>query len=79
MEQKDLASASGVAKSTIGAFEIKNEGARLSKRINRALIEAFEREGLQFIPENGGGPGVRFRAPIGNQSLSLTQIAEGTT
>jgi hypothetical protein len=67
MEQKDLASASGVAKSTIGAFEIKDEGARLSKRINCALIEAFEREGLLFIQENGGGPGIRFRDPIGNQ------------
>jgi hypothetical protein len=31
---------------------------------NRALIEAFETAGLQFIPENGGGPGVRFRHAI---------------
>jgi hypothetical protein len=54
-------------RSTIGAFEIKDETARLSKRINRMLIEAFERAGLQFIPENGGGPGVRFRDPIGDQ------------
>jgi hypothetical protein len=64
MEQMDLASASDVARSTIGAFEIKDESARLSKRINRALIEAFEQAGLQFIPENGGGPGVRLRHPI---------------
>jgi DNA-binding XRE family transcriptional regulator len=70
MEQMDLASASDVARSTIGAFEIKGEAARLSKRINRALIEAFERAGLQFIPENGGGPGVRFRDPIGDQGQS---------
>jgi hypothetical protein len=69
-EQKDLASASDVAKSTIGAFEIRDEEARLSKRINGALIEAFERAGLQFIPQNGGGPGVRFRDPIGNQGPS---------
>jgi DNA-binding XRE family transcriptional regulator len=70
MEQNDLASASDVARSTIGAFEIKDETARLSKRINRMLIEAFERAGLQFIPENGGGPGVRFRDPIGDQGQS---------
>lgn len=70
MEQNDLASDSDVARSTIGAFEIKDETARLSKRINRMLIEAFERAGLQFIPENGGGPGVRFRDPIGNQGQS---------
>nr|WP_099508679.1 XRE family transcriptional regulator [Microvirga ossetica] len=64
LEQKDLASASDVSKSTIGAFEIKDEGARLATRTNRALIEAFERAGLEFIPENGGGPGVRLRHPI---------------
>jgi transcriptional regulator with XRE-family HTH domain len=63
-EQKDLASASGVPKSTIGAFEIKDEGARLATMNNRALVEAFERFGLQLIPENGGGPGVRLRHPI---------------
>ena len=64
LEQKDLASASEVSKSTIGAFEIKDEGARLATRTNRALIEAFERAGLEFIPENGGGPGVRLRYPV---------------
>jgi transcriptional regulator with XRE-family HTH domain len=63
LEQKDLASASEVSKSTIGAFEIKDEGARLTVRTNRALIEAFERAGLEFIPENGGGLGVRLRYP----------------
>jgi hypothetical protein len=70
MEQYDLASASEVARSTIGAFEVRDETARLSKRINRMLIDAFEHAGLQFIPENGGGPGVRFRDPIGNQVQS---------
>ena len=61
IEQKDLASAAGVAKSTIGAFEIKGEDARLSGRINAALLETFEAAGLVFIPENGGGAGVRLR------------------
>jgi DNA-binding XRE family transcriptional regulator len=64
LEQKDLAAASDVSKSTIGAFEIKDEGARLATRTNRALIEAFERAGIQFIPENGGGPGLRLQQPI---------------
>ncbi|MGU3663171.1 hypothetical protein ACLBX9_03100 [Methylobacterium sp. A49B] len=27
----------------------------------RLLIEAFEKGGLEFIPENGGGSGLRFR------------------
>jgi transcriptional regulator with XRE-family HTH domain len=63
LEQKDLASASGVSKSTIGAFEIKDERSRLSTTNNLALVEAFERAGLQFVPQNGGGVGVRLRTP----------------
>ncbi len=73
LEQKDLALASDVSKSTIGAFEIKDEGARLGKRTNRALIEAFERAGLQFIPENGGGPGVRLRDPVPDHPRSKSR------
>jgi transcriptional regulator with XRE-family HTH domain len=64
LDQSDLAAASGISKSTIGAFEIKDEGARLFKVNNQALIEAFERAGLLFIPENGGGMGVRLRDPM---------------
>ena len=60
-EQADLAAASEVSKSTIGAFERRDETARLTTMNNRAVVEAFERAGLEFIPENGGGPGVRLR------------------
>ncbi|NEU15155.1 XRE family transcriptional regulator [Methylobacterium sp. BTF04] len=60
-EQADLHEASGVSKSTIGAFERRDETASLTTMNNRALVEAFERAGLEFIPENGGGAGIRFR------------------
>lgn len=60
-EQADLAEASGVSKSTIGAFERREEDARLTTMNNRAVVEAFEKAGLEFIPENGGGEGIRFR------------------
>ena len=60
-EQADLAEACGVSKSTIGAFERREETARLTTMNNRALVEAFEKAGLEFIPENGGGAGIRFR------------------
>lgn len=64
MEQHDLALLSGVSRSTIGAFEIKDESARLMGTNNRALIEAFEHAGLQFIPENEtAGCGIRLRYP----------------
>ena len=58
--QKELALASGVSQSTIGAFETKSEKARLAGMNNRALVEAFEGAGLLFILEDGGGPGLRF-------------------
>ena len=62
-DQSALAEASGVSKSTIGAFEIKDESARLTKMNNRAVVEAFERAGLEFLSSEGdGGAGVRFRA-----------------
>ena len=59
--QGELAEASGLSKSTIGAFEAKDEAARLTTMNNRAAVEAFEGAGLEFIPENGGGAGIRFR------------------
>lgn len=63
-EQADLAEASGVSKSTVGAFERREESARLTTMNNRALVEAFEAAGLEFIPENGGGAGIRFRLRV---------------
>ena len=50
------------SKSTIGAFEAKGEDAKLTTMNNRALVEAFERAGILFIPENGGGVGLRLQA-----------------
>jgi hypothetical protein len=60
-QQSDLAEASGVPKPTVSAFETKEGSARLMGANNRLVVEAFEKAGLQFIPENGGGAGVRMR------------------
>lgn len=60
-QQQDLATASGVPKPTISAFELKPETGKLATLNHRAIVEAFEAAGLEFIPENGGGAGVRFR------------------
>ena len=59
--QGEFAEASGLSRSTVGAFEAKDESARLTNMNNKAAIEAFEAAGLEFIPENGGGAGIRFR------------------
>ncbi len=59
--QHDLFEASGVPEPTLQAFEAKEAKARMSTMNNKAVVEAFEKAGLQFIPENGGGAGVRTR------------------
>lgn len=63
--QGEFAEASGLSKSTIGAFEAKDEAARLTTMNNKAAVEAFEAAGLEFLPGNSSGPGVRFREPQG--------------
>jgi DNA-binding XRE family transcriptional regulator len=60
-QQGALAEASGVPKPTVSAFEARGGDANLTHMNNKAIVEAFEKAGLQFIPENGGGAGVRLR------------------
>lgn len=57
--QGQLAEAAGVARATIAEFE----GGRRTPIANNlaALRNALEAAGVEFIPENGGGPGVRLR------------------
>lgn len=59
MSQDRLADASGVAKRTIASFE-KEERQPYDRTI-AALRAALETAGVEFIPENGGGAGVRLR------------------
>ncbi|KPH80674.1 hypothetical protein AE618_13125 [Bosea vaviloviae] len=55
----DLASAAGVHRNTISNFETgKYAGDQEKLAVMRAALEAA---GVVFIPENGGGPGVRLR------------------
>ena len=60
--QDELEAASKVAKKTIADFE---RGASLPyERTLRDLQEALEVGGVTFIPENGGGAGVRRRESV---------------
>lgn len=56
--QQDLENASGVSLSAIKTFEDGSRSpiSRNLEAIENALISA----GVEFIPENGGGPGVRL-------------------
>ncbi|MEQ9586872.1 MAG: helix-turn-helix domain-containing protein [Parvibaculaceae bacterium] len=57
--QGELASESGVGVSTIRTFE---PGRTMPIRANLAALRTtLETAGVEFIPENGGGPGVRLR------------------
>ena len=56
---RDLADAADIATSTVSRFEAE-QNINLSSL--NAMKEALEKAGVQFIPENGGGPGVRLRA-----------------
>ena len=56
---KELAALSGLSHVTINRFE---KGHTYSKGTAMILKVAFEKAGVDFIEENGGGPGVRLRA-----------------
>ncbi|WP_225769553.1 helix-turn-helix domain-containing protein [Inquilinus sp. Marseille-Q2685] len=59
--QTKLAEEARVARQTIVDFE---RGARTPFPNNKAAIRsALEAAGIEFIPENGGGPGVRLKKP----------------
>lgn len=66
--QDRLAQQSGVAKKTIADFE---SGRRTPYDRTIADIErTLEAAGLEFIPENGGGAGIRFRAASASASVA---------
>ncbi len=53
---RDLAEAASVSPDTIARLE---RGEQLKSSTLHAVRTAFEAAGIEFIPENGGGPGVR--------------------
>lgn len=61
--QDELEAAAKVAKKTIADFE--REARQPYPRTLEALRAALEAAGVEFIAENGGGPGVRLRKPYG--------------
>jgi predicted transcriptional regulator len=61
IEQKDLASASGVSLPSIKRLEAHPGPLAAQPRTVAAIRAALESAGVEFIPENGGGAGVRLR------------------
>jgi transcriptional regulator with XRE-family HTH domain len=60
--QDQLATASGVPKRTIARVELGQ--AVPQRRTASAIRAALESAGVEFIPENGGGAGVRLRKGV---------------
>jgi transcriptional regulator with XRE-family HTH domain len=63
-EQRDLAKASSVSLPTIKRLESKPGVMAAHMSTTVALRTALEAGGIEFIDENGGGPGVRLRKRI---------------
>jgi transcriptional regulator with XRE-family HTH domain len=58
---RDLAAAAKVGVDTVTRFE---RGDTLKERTVEAIRHTLEAAGVEFIPENGGGAGVRLRSPL---------------
>jgi transcriptional regulator with XRE-family HTH domain len=61
MTQPQLASSAKVGLSTIVDFE--RERREVSADAIAKIQQALESAGIEFITQNGGGPGVRLRRP----------------
>jgi len=59
MTQPQLALKSGLGLSTVVDFERSRRP--VSKEAIQSIFKALKDAGIEFIDENGGGPGVRFR------------------
>lgn len=55
---RDLAAAAAVSHDTVVRFE---RGEELKDRTVAAITAALEKGGVELIPENGGGAGVRLK------------------
>jgi transcriptional regulator with XRE-family HTH domain len=75
-DQTALALASGVSLPTIKRLETKPGRLNAHGPTLQALCRALEAAGIQFIPQNGGGPGVRLRHPISDDQQSDQPHAE---
>lgn len=62
----DLARECALGVNTIRRAEVASEGTSLTAANELAIRRTLESAGVEFIDENGGGPGVRFRKTQGS-------------
>jgi transcriptional regulator with XRE-family HTH domain len=68
---QDLAGESSVGVATIRRAELAEGETSLTAANDLAIRRALENAGVEFIDENGGGPGVRLRKPAKEKSRKL--------
>ena len=61
INQSELACSAKLGLSTVVDFE--NERRQVSDEAVKMIRAALENAGIEFIDENGGGPGIRLRRP----------------
>jgi len=61
--QTEVATAAGLSIPTVKRAEAAG-GIRVSQDAMVAIACALKKAGVEFIAENGGGPGVRLRKPL---------------
>ena len=65
---QDLARESSVGVATIRRAELTDDETSMTAANDLAVRRALESAGVEFIEENGGGPGVRLRKPVRGES-----------
>jgi predicted transcriptional regulator len=66
--QADLADSSGISEPTVARLEAVDGELGGREDTTQRLRTAIEAAGVEFIDENGGGPGVRLRKPAAAKS-----------
>ncbi|WP_246704018.1 helix-turn-helix domain-containing protein [Rhizobium sp. P38BS-XIX] len=62
---KDLAQAAGIGVATVSRAEVEDGVPSVTSANLKAMQLALEAAGIEFIPENGGGVGVRLKKKPG--------------
>jgi transcriptional regulator with XRE-family HTH domain len=73
---RELAKKAGVTANTVTRIEL---GADAKQSTIEALQRTLEAAGIEFIPENGGGPGARVRNPVATPARASKRRAEKKT
>jgi hypothetical protein len=66
---EDLARESSVSLRTIRRAEVSEVQTNMTNANEQAVRRALEAAGVEFIDENGGGPGVRLRKRTANRTM----------